>query len=213
MFTWSKVTQPYGVYISKTYDISNSLSRYIASIEADTVNIHNQKIDLSYSVSSDGIQWTEWSPFSTGSFDMFDNYNLGKLYFRYKVVFSSVDETRQPYLQKISFELKPFACISNEGDMLVKPKLWLRKTGGNGNIKIINHTTGQVVELDDIVDGEEVFMDCENEEMVSSRQSLGVYRFDDHNDEWLELLTGDNYLEGQGNFDMDIRYQNILLQG
>lgn len=212
MPAWSKVTQPEGVYISETFNISNTLDRYVAAINVTDINTYNQTLDFYYSVSYDGAQWESWKPFQMGATDLFDDYNLTNLYFRYKVVIASTDDTQKPYLQEVSFLLQPFASLLNEGDLTMKPKVWIRKINGRGDIQLVNHMTGQKVELTDVQNGEEIYIDFENEEIISSLQYLGVYRFDNHNDEWLELIRGENYLKGYGDFEIDFRFQNILLQ-
>lgn len=212
MPTWSKITQPYGEYVSETFNISNTLDKYVATINITDFNIYNQTLEFYYSVSHDGIQWESWKPFQAGATDLFDGYNLASLYFRYRVVIASTDETEKPYLQEISFLLQPFTSLLNEGDLTIKPKAWIRKTTQDGDVRLINHMTGQSIEIKDMQNGEEIFIDFENEEIISSLQYLGVYRFDSHNDEWLELIRGENYLKGYGDFEIDFRFRNKLLQ-
>lgn len=210
--TWSDITQPYGVYVSKTYNISSPMDRYISEIETIYTNPQNQTVNFFYSVSYDGAEWTSWRPFQSGSTDIFNDYGLSNLLFRYKVEMHATSEHARPYLQRVSFRLSPFLNIENLGDLEVKPKLWIKKKNGSGDISLINHFTGQTITMKNLINEEEVFLDCENEVIISSRQDLGVYRYDDHNDEWLELQVGDNYLKGTGNFDIDVRYQGKLLQ-
>lgn len=72
--------------------------------------------------------------------------------------------------------------------------------------------SNQTLIMKNLIDNEEVFIDCQKEDIVSNRQHLGVYRYDDHNDEYLELAVGHNFLKGKGDFDMDMRYQYIFIQ-
>src|SRR6185312_1945688 len=102
MPTWSQITQPYGVYISETFNISNHLDKYIATIIITEINIHNQILEYFYSVSHNEVEWSEWKEFSAGSTGMFNDYDLENLYFRYKVIIKSEDDTQKPYLQSIS---------------------------------------------------------------------------------------------------------------
>lgn len=212
MPTWSEVTKPYGTYISEVFDISNSLNRYIVSANVIDININNQRMDFYYSVSNDNINWTEWAPLQIQSSDFLNQYNLTQLYFKYKVIFASTNSTDKPFLQSISITYDPYFLFENITDMSIRPKLWLRRINGDGDITIVNHMTGQKMILNDIQNGEEVFIDCENEDIVSSLQSVGVYRYDNHNDEWLDLGVGESYIKTIGDFDMDIRYQGKLLQ-
>lgn len=70
--------------------------------------------------------------------------------------------------------------------------------------------TNQTLVVDNLIDNEEVFIDCQKEDIVSDRQHLGVYRYDDHNDEFLALIIGTNLLKGKGDFDMDVRHQYVF---
>lgn len=212
MTTWSSIIQPYGEYVSESFNISNSLDRYISLIDTVKINIHNQTLNFFYSTSYDDVYWTDWMPFREGNTDILDGYDLSDLRFRYKVIISSIDELQKPYLQSISFSLLPYKNIENVADMPTKPKIWIRKLNGKGDISLTNHMTNQTITIKNLQENEEIYIDNENEEIISSLQDLGVYRHDDHNDEWLELIRGDNYIKGTGDFDMDIRYQGILIQ-
>lgn len=169
-------------------------------------------MDYYYSVSYDEIEWSDWKEFKSGATDIFDEYNLESLYFKYKVVIRAESTMHRPYLQSIQFILQPYSNIINSGDLVTRPKIWLRKKNGDGDITLVNQMTGQSMELKDIQNNEEIFIDCEYKEIISSLQYLGIYRFDSHNDEYLELIRGDNYLKGYGDFDFDIRHYGYLLQ-
>lgn len=212
MPSWSEITQPYGEYVSEVFNISNTLSNYVVTIDVTEINTFNQQLDFFYSVSFDNVTWTEWETFYVESTDFLNGFNLSTLYFKYKVKIGATVETEKPYLQSISLTFEPFLLFENLGDTALKPKLWIRKKNVFGSITLINHMTGLELTLSNLENNEEVYIDCENEEIISSLQFLGVYRYDNHNDEWLELNRGETYLKGHGDFDMDIRYQNIILQ-
>ena len=212
MATWSRLSVPRGVYVSPSFYISNSLDKYIADIKETIVNPHNQVIQYFFRVSYDQHTWTDWKRLYTTSYDFLDDYSLTGLYVQFQVVIIADNHSVKPYLQSLDIALKPFYYVENVGDLPIKPKVWIRKRNGRGDITLINFTTGQRVEFKDINNGEEIYIDCENEEIVSSNQTLGVYRYDSHNDEYLELVRGDNYITSDGDFDLDIRYKGILLQ-
>lgn len=212
MSTWSSIGVPRGSYISKAFLVSNNLDRYLATIKETVLNPHNQTIEYYFSVSNDSVDWGEWKRLHLTSYDFLNDYRLSNLYVRFLVRMTSETESKKPYLQSLNLELKPFGFIENNGDLPIKPKLWIRKRNGSGDIQLINYTTGQILELKDLNNSEEVYIDCENEEIVSSNQSNGVYRYDSHNDEYFELARGDNLITSYGDFDLDIRYRNILIQ-
>lgn len=212
MASWSSLLNPKGVYTSKSFPISNNLDRYLTTIKTQVINTYNQKVELYFSVSYDSVTWSDWVFFSESSHDLLDSYSLNGLIFRYKIVLEAENETKKPYFQSIDIKFEPFGNIENTGDLPLRPKLWITKRNGAGNIAIINHTTGQRMEFKNLRNNEELFIDCENEEIVSSFQSSGIYRYDDHNDEYLELIRGDNYIKSEGDFDLEARFANILLQ-
>lgn len=203
---------PYGEYISEPFNISSSLDRYVAEIEFTVLNIHDEQLDFYFSVSNDQHVWSEWKTFYEQSSDFLNDYSLDNLYFRYRVIMSSKNLDNRPYLQSISIKLEPYVLIENIGDIVMKPKIWIRKVDGKGDVRIKNQMTGQEFVMTDLMNNEEVFIDCENEEIISSFQNTGIYRYDNHNDEWLEFDAGESYIKGYGDFDLDLRYQGKLLQ-
>ncbi|QJI52485.1 tail protein [Psychrobacillus phage Perkons] len=212
MPTWSEVTLPYGEYISEVFNISNVLDRYIINIETEEINIHDQKMNFYFSVSNDMVNWSEWKMFYKQSTDFLNEYKLFQLYFRYKIIISSDDFDKRPYLQSIKMSLEPYTLFENFGDLSLKPKLWITKRNGSGDVKLLNHMTGQEMKFTGLLNNEEIYVDCENEDIISSFQNSGIYRFDNHNDEWVEMNYGETYIKGCGDFDLNIRYQGKLLQ-
>ena len=212
MANWSTLSVPRGAYISPSFFISNSLDKYIANIKEKLINIHNQRVEYYFRVSYNQNDWTDWKRMYTTSYDLLDEYTLAGLYIQFQITMVADSEAVKPYLQSFEMDLKPYSYVENVGDLPVKPKIWIRKKNGKGDIAIINFTTGQRVEFKELNNNEEVYIDCENEEIVSSNQVNGVYRYDSHNDEYLELIRGNNYITSEGDFDLDIRHKAILLQ-
>lgn len=104
--------------------------------------------------------------------------------------------------------------IYNEGDLTIKPKARIKKTVANGDIEIRNTSTNQLIKFTEIQLDEEVFVDFENEEIVSSLQYLNIYRFENHNNEWLEFTVednGTNNLEFTGDFEIKFEYELVYL--
>ena len=100
--------------------------------------------------------------------------------------------------------------IDNVGDVILQPEIWIRKTNGSGDIKLTNETNGMSLELKNLNNGEEVYIDCENKDIVSSLPL--TYRYKDHNGVFIEFEVGENLLTGEGDFKLDIRLQFKLLQ-
>lgn len=100
--------------------------------------------------------------------------------------------------------------IYNLGDFEIKPKAWIKKTVSAGDVQIENLSNGQIVKIKGIQNGEEIFIDFNREEIVSSLEYLNVYRHDDHNNVWLTLeneFDGENQLKFTGDFDIHFSYE------
>lgn len=212
MATWGQIITPRGSYISPSFLITSNLDRFIATIKQQIINIYNQSVEVNFRVSYDELNWTAWEKLYETSYDFLDEYELQSIYIQFQINLVSKDEVSKPYFQSLELVLKPFTVIDNIGDRPLKPKIWITKRNGDGDISLINFTTKQEMTFKGIQNGEEIYIDCENQDIVSSNQSLGIYRYDSHNDEFLEIIKGENYLTSKGDFDFDIRYKGTLLQ-
>lgn len=208
---WEEIIAPRGEWHSPSYDISNKLGSTYAEFAMEADNPSNQVLEVYYSTSSDESAWTEWIKLENGDTGFMGDITSQELYFRYKVIFSSEKLSNKPYLQSVRFDFSPRLRVENIGDLDTRPKLWITKRNNSGEVRLKNLMTGYELVLSDLNKNEEVFLDGEDEEIVSAHQSLGVYRYDDHNDNWLDLLAGENYIQGEGDFDLDIRMQSRLL--
>lgn len=104
--------------------------------------------------------------------------------------------------------------IYNEGGLPTKPKLWITKRLGDGDVAVKNKSTNQTLTIKGLQNNEQVFIDCENEEIISDLQYLNVYHYDNHNDVWIELgvdESAENTLEFIGDFDIKLEYEMIYL--
>lgn len=99
--------------------------------------------------------------------------------------------------------------IFNEGDITVKPKANIIYHGADGNLTLTNASNGQNITFTNLQVDEEIFIDFENETILSSLEYLGVYRYDDHNDKWLELIVGDNLIEVLGDCSIKLTYELV----
>lgn len=97
--------------------------------------------------------------------------------------------------------------ISNKGHVSTFPDIWIEKTD-KGSIEIRNLSNGnELFKLDNIKIGEKLFVDCENEVINTSLER--TYRYDDFNDNYLELKYGVNELELSPNMIIRMRYKYI----
>lgn len=101
--------------------------------------------------------------------------------------------------------------INNDGAMGIYPRITLTKTVLNGNIAIENRAMGKSVILSDISKDEVIEIDFKTRDITSSLESQNIYRYDNHNDVWLEFLVGKNQLIFEGHFDIKIEYELMYI--
>jgi phage-related protein len=103
--------------------------------------------------------------------------------------------------------------LENNGDAEIFVETWITKVGG-GSVTITNNTNGgQIFELNNLSDGETIYIDGENDYIESDIP--GVYHFDDMVGDYLSLKYGVNQLLIQGNcklqFRVEYKYKNGIL--
>lgn len=97
--------------------------------------------------------------------------------------------------------------IENSGHLEVYPEISIEKVGA-GNI-IITHVTnnGKIVEIRDLTDEEDIYINCEKE--IIETDIIGVYRYDKVVGELtdLVLLRGNNEFDIEGTCKITFRYR------
>lgn len=95
--------------------------------------------------------------------------------------------------------------FTNYGDNSLYPEMWIKqKSDGNVSIKNLSNG-GKIFEFVDLTLGEEVYIDNKNHD-IETDLSL-TYRYDNFNNNYLELLRGVNRLEVTGDCDITFRYR------
>lgn len=108
----------------------------------------------------------------------------------------------------------------NYGDVVCKPEIFITKVG-SGDVSILNATNdGQEFKFTSLLNTEEIYIDCENEQIdselpnvIPGGQPTVQYRYSNFNNNYLELLRGNNYLKIYGNCKIQFRYKFKTLQG
>lgn len=209
----------YGVvaeYISDVIDVTSDFDYLLSTISHNYVN-NDGVIALDMKVSLDGGNvWTQWINVNNGSYSpLFDGneFPLYQVKIQYKVTMDISNNMGgiTPEFDFFKLKLDGAYKIYNYGDMICKPLLWIKKTNGSGSIKLTNESNGMTLELKDLNNGETVFIDCENEDIATDLPLK--YRYNDHNNVYLEFMVGENLISGEGDFELDMRYQFKTLQG
>lgn len=203
-----------GYYESKAFDLSSDYEAYIINTDCNYVN-NDGMIIVEAKLSYDkGISWTDWFNIDLLQYKLSQISNdndLRNIKIKYKVMFDNSTGMVSPVFKSIKIDAVGAFKITNTGNVVCKPELWIRKKNGSGSIRLVNETNGMILELNNLNDGEEVYIDCENEDIVSSLPL--VYRYKDHNNVFIELDVGENLITGEGNFELDIRCEFKTLQG
>jgi phage-related protein len=99
----------------------------------------------------------------------------------------------------------------NDGDITCRPEVWIEKIE-NGDIRIVNMDNGGVeFKFTNLTNGETVYVDSEDEVIKSSL--LNTYRYNNFNNNFLELVRGSNSLQVYGKCKLQFRYEFKKLQG
>lgn len=94
--------------------------------------------------------------------------------------------------------------IDNWGDLETYPEIYITMME-NGNVSIINFANGIETTLTNLKNGEQIYIDCENEIIRSS--IANTWRYDDFNDQYLSLVYGSNVLKVTGKCRLQFRYR------
>lgn len=95
--------------------------------------------------------------------------------------------------------------FENKGDINLAPECWISMVG-SGNVSITNNSNnGEIFQFTGLADGETVYVSNEDEQIVSSIP--GVYRYDNFNDTYLNMVYGVNHLVVDGTCKLQFRYR------
>ena len=98
--------------------------------------------------------------------------------------------------------------IINYGHIPMLPEMWIEKIS-SGDIVINNKTNGnQEMRFENIEDGERLHVDCMEEIIDTNKEN--THRYDDFNDEYLEIVYGKNIIQVSRNVIIRFRYQHIF---
>ncbi|OME53971.1 hypothetical protein BSK59_15430 [Paenibacillus odorifer] len=212
MAKWSELYVQKGVYISKEFDVSSNFDSYIQNIAFEYKSNDGRTI-VSIRISYDGSTFGDWIQINDVAVkELFkdDYYSLNSCKFQYKVEMID-DGVVSPEFKSFSYSFEGAYVIENTGDIVCKPEIWITKRNGSGTIKLYNETNGQTLIFTNLNNNEQVYVDCENEDIMTDLPLK--YRYDDHNNVFLQLEVGENKLTGEGDFELTIRHEFMMLQG
>lgn len=199
-------------YISQVFDAVSTFETYMHDFIYN-YDTNDGTVEVYVRMSYDGSTWEDWIRINDVALPALfrnDFYYMEYCKFQYKVVMVN-NGLVSPVFKSFSFALTGSFILENKGDVPCKPELWIKKTGSGGTIKLTNESNGQVLELKNLNLNETVYIDCENEDIATDLPLR--YRYNDHNNVFLELEVGENLLTGEGEFELTIRHEFKLLQG
>lgn len=202
---WRDFFRPAGTFVSEIIDVSSEFDYYIINVRSDYISEGDSVIEIEMRHSEDGVNWTDWYDVKKGSPRIFDGINTIKnLLIQYRVVLES-DLFFFPQLNFFSVGGGIVYEIENIGDLPHKPKIWIKKLNKNGDISIRNLTSGEELELKGLQKNETVFIDNDEEQIITDVPL--TYRYDNHNNVFLTLELRDNLIVGKGDFELDFKME------
>lgn len=97
--------------------------------------------------------------------------------------------------------------LFNDGFKDLYPEISISKIG-NGSVSITNMSdNGKVWEIRNLLDGENVYIDCKKEIIKSDKEDIGVYHYGDTSGSLPKLLKGNNTIIISGRCKIQFRYQ------
>lgn len=214
MSTWAFQAKLEGYRISPAFNIASFGDGAISKISWNETVPINSSLKVETSLSFDeGYTWSAFKEVANGSSipDISSSTDLSNARIRYKVFMTTSDANVTPILHDLSGDFSPVIEFYNDGDVVLKPELWIEKIG-LGDAKIINITNNsQEFSFTGLIDGETVYVHCEREQIETSLEQ--TYRYGDFNDNYLELLRGVNVLQIVGDCKVNFRYRFKTLQG
>jgi phage-related protein len=101
--------------------------------------------------------------------------------------------------------------IVNNGDVICNPEIWITKIG-NGDVRIVNNTNGGIeFKFTGLLNNEIVYVDNDAQHIESSLSN--TYRYDNFNNNYLDIVRGTNNLVVYGNVKLDFRFYFKTIQG
>lgn len=117
------------------------------------------------------------------------------------------------------FEISPSQQVEviNGGDLPIRfgdddscrPQMYFQKINGAGDITIFNEFTNQEVKFTDIANEEIVWVDNEKKTIISNLPD--IYRYNNHNGEFLEFKRNSNLLTIEGDCKIKFRWRERFL--
>ncbi|TPG68892.1 hypothetical protein EEL31_10365 [Brevibacillus laterosporus] len=160
-----------------------------------------------------GLNWKGWKRVvnSNSLPDFTVDTNHKSTVFQYRYVATANTKDALPTLHDFSIVITPTFVFINNGDVPCKPEIWIEKIG-DGDLSIINKSNKNLeFSFKGIKDKEKLYIDCEREYIETD--IYNVYRYDNFNNQYLEIVRGRNILEFKGSFKARFRYEFKTIQG
>lgn len=213
MSTWSYLAKFQGYRISPDFARNLDGDGALTKVSWTETIPQGTSIRVETNVSLDGGQfWEGWkTALNSGSIpDITSSTSLHNLVLKYRVFEETEDANLTPIFHDITFEFEPIIEFVNNGDVKIRPEIWITKVG-NGDFSIINTSNGNYeFKFVTLIDGETVYVNGDRE-YIETDLAL-TYRYSNFNDNYLEFLRGINVLRVAGNAKIQFRHQFKTLQ-
>lgn len=200
-----------GIYTSQPITIPLIADGATTKIDWVADEPDGSNIVVQTKLSHNGIDWTEWRTCVNGGQipDIDEDSYLNNLQLIYRVIMKSNSYDIKPKFKSLSLVFEPVLVFDNKGDLNCSPEIWITKIN-NGDFSLINLShNNEEFKFTGLIDGETVYVDNKNQDIVTSL--VATYRYKDFNDNYLSFPRGKNILRVNGSANIKFRYQFKLL--
>lgn len=211
MAKWVTLLNLRGSYTSLPFSIPMTADGMISSIDwhADVPTGSGVTVQIRYK--ADKESWSPWHTCTAKAEipSLDENTPVDQMQFMYRITLSSSSYDISPSFHEISFNMEPVIVFDNQGDTTCKPEIWITKVG-HGDFTINNLSRQQPdFTFYKLLDKEQVYVNNDQQHIETSLPV--VYRYQDFNDNYLQLHPGKNILSVHGEADIKFRYQYTYL--
>lgn len=214
MSTWLEEIGFTGYYESLPLSISINGDGAISKVNWVEIVPDDTSLILQASCSfDDGKTWSDFEQIFQGQSIPQITFESDLTYF--KIKFRGIFNTNQinitPKLSSISMSFIPVIYYNNIGDLNIQPEIEIKKIG-NGDISLTNiSNNNEVFKFINLIDGEIVHVNNETKQIINNLTGTSQYRYNNFNDNYLDIPIGVNIFKISGNAQIQFRSQFKIL--
>ncbi len=214
MSTWLEEIGYRGYWESEVISIPLVGDGVISSINWVETIPNNTYLIMQCSCSfDDGNKWSDFEQiYQSQSIPQINSESdLNNFKIKFRAIFNTDSNNLSPELSNISMSFIPVIYYNNIGDLNIQPEIEIKKIG-NGDISLINiSNNNELFKFTGLIDGEIVHVDNENQQIINNLTGVSQYRYNNFNDNYLDIPIGINIFKISGNAQIQFRSQFKIL--